>query len=199
MNYWENIESLIRDYGIPIDRKKGTSHPKYKEMIYPVDYGYINNTTAIDNNEIDIFTGTKKKEGINGIMNTVDMKKKDAETKVIYNCTKKEIKEILRTKNAYLTEKELSEFNTMLSRSANETPLDVFVKNWYLTQDTQDKIPAWLLLGFEELIERDGLPENTSASMLIRKTLSDILKTKGINKEVIATRAKLKLKSEWQY
>src|SRR3990170_261412 len=107
----------------------------------------------------------------------------------------RDIKEILRTKNSYLTEKELTEFNTLVSRS-NESPIEVFIKNYYLVQDSTSKLPAWLLIGFEEYIEKKGLPENTSAEAVIRRTLSEILKAEGINKEVISTRAKLKLRTE---
>jgi inorganic pyrophosphatase len=77
-----------------IDRKKGCSHPKYQNMIYPVDYGYIKNTRSMDNNEIDIFYGTDRNHEINGILCTIDIMKNDSEIKVLYNCSDNEIETI---------------------------------------------------------------------------------------------------------
>lgn len=31
-----------------IDRPKGSAHPRYPEFIYKVDYGYLKNTSSID-------------------------------------------------------------------------------------------------------------------------------------------------------
>lgn len=38
-----------------IDRPKNSVHPKYKEMIYPINYGYIENTVSGDGEEIDVY------------------------------------------------------------------------------------------------------------------------------------------------
>ena len=38
-----------------IDRKKGSRHPKFKDMIYPLNYGYITNTKGGDGEEIDVY------------------------------------------------------------------------------------------------------------------------------------------------
>jgi hypothetical protein len=109
----------------------------------------------------------------------------------------KEIAEILRIKQPYLTEKELSEFNNLIIRSRGSTPLEVFIQHYYLTKDSTSKIPTWILIGFNEYAERKGLAEGVLGDTVIRKLLQDILKQEGITKEVIAKRAKLKLKMEW--
>jgi len=94
MSYWESLEKLIKENGITIDRKKGSRHPRYSDLIYVVDYGYINNTKSMDNNEIDIYKGSGNSNGINGIFCTIDSLKKDSEIKVVINCDKKEIEAI---------------------------------------------------------------------------------------------------------
>ena len=50
------------DYGILgkrvtviVDRKMGSTHPKYKDMIYPVNYGYVPDAFAPDGEEQDAY------------------------------------------------------------------------------------------------------------------------------------------------
>lgn len=38
-----------------VDRKKGTCHPKHKDIIYPVNYGYIPGIIAPDGEEQDAY------------------------------------------------------------------------------------------------------------------------------------------------
>jgi len=38
-----------------IDRPLGSSHPKYPDMIYPVNYGYIKGITAPDGDDQDAY------------------------------------------------------------------------------------------------------------------------------------------------
>jgi len=95
MKYWDSLDLLVSGHKIVIDRPKGSSHPKYKEAVYPVDYGYLENTSAIDGGGVDIFTGSLKDNKIQGIICTVDSFKNDAEIKIMYNCTKDEIKSAL--------------------------------------------------------------------------------------------------------
>jgi inorganic pyrophosphatase len=89
--YWERLDKLIKDNGIIVDRKKGSVHPKYESIVYPINYGYIKNTTSMDNGGIDVFCGTKGNNDIQGILCTIDILKKDSEIKVLYSCTDEEI------------------------------------------------------------------------------------------------------------
>lgn len=88
----EKLDFLLENNKICIDRKKGTKHLKYPNIIYPLDYGYIKNTTSMNNNGIDIIVGTNEQCGIQGILCTIDLLKNDSEIKIVYNCTEKEIK-----------------------------------------------------------------------------------------------------------
>jgi inorganic pyrophosphatase len=48
-------EYIGNEFEIIIDRKKGSHHPKYPDMIYPINYGYLPNTRSNDNEEIDCY------------------------------------------------------------------------------------------------------------------------------------------------
>ncbi len=38
-----------------VDRKMGSTHPKYKDMVYPVNYGYVPDVFAPDGEEQDAY------------------------------------------------------------------------------------------------------------------------------------------------
>jgi inorganic pyrophosphatase len=89
--YWKKLNTLVKTHRIIVDRQKGTRHPKYKDLIYTLDYGYLENTSSMDNNGIDIIIGSKQSNTIEGIICTIDQIKNDSEIKIIFNCTEDEI------------------------------------------------------------------------------------------------------------
>jgi inorganic pyrophosphatase len=93
--YWDALKRLVQEHKIIIDRPKGSAHPKYPTIIYPIAYGYLENTTTVDGNGIDIFVGSLGSNTIQGIICTVDLLKHDAEIKILYNCTSDEIQSAL--------------------------------------------------------------------------------------------------------
>ena len=89
--FWIKLDRLTAEHQVVVDRPKGSRHPRYPEMVYPLDYGYLEGTTTIDGNGIDIWQGTAVHRQLTSIACTVDMKKKDAEIKLIIGCTEEEI------------------------------------------------------------------------------------------------------------
>ena len=87
---WPVWEKLIEKNGVTIDRPYQSAHPKHPSIIYPINYGYINNTLSSDDEEVDIFIGTASNKLVAAII-TTDFRKGDTEWKLIYNCTPEEI------------------------------------------------------------------------------------------------------------
>ena len=98
-DFWTALDQLVSDSEIVIDRPKGSTHPKYPDFIYKVDYGYINNTTSMDGQGIDVWVGTGGKQGIDAIMCIVDLMKRDSEIKILIGCTEEEKEMIYHTHN----------------------------------------------------------------------------------------------------
>lgn len=48
-------EYLGKKITVTIDRPLGSRHPKYKETIYPINYGYVSGTRAGDGEPIDAY------------------------------------------------------------------------------------------------------------------------------------------------
>lgn len=56
--FWVYLDELITQSKIIIDRPKGSVHPRYTQIAYELDYGYLNGTKSSDNEGIDVWIGT---------------------------------------------------------------------------------------------------------------------------------------------
>ncbi|KOA55194.1 hypothetical protein BAAA27672_04440 [Bifidobacterium animalis subsp. animalis ATCC 27672] len=73
--YWRILDGLAATSTIVIDGPKGTSHPRYPDSIYPVDYGYLRDTASMDGSGIDVWVGTGLC-GIDAIICVADLVKR---------------------------------------------------------------------------------------------------------------------------
>ena len=87
---WEAWEALVAANGVTIDRPYRSAHPQFADIVYPIDYGYVNGTMASDGHEVDIFVGSSR-TGLLGTMVTTDHRREDREFKLIYDCSPEEI------------------------------------------------------------------------------------------------------------
>lgn len=87
---WVEWETQVRYGGITIDRPRLSRHPRYPEIIYPLDYGYVNGTLSTDGEELDIFVGTAA-TGLVGVEHTRDFRRGDEEPKLLFNCSPVEV------------------------------------------------------------------------------------------------------------
>jgi inorganic pyrophosphatase len=87
---WEAWGRLIARAGITIDRPRHKPHPRYPEIIYPLDYGYVNGTLGTDGDAVDVFVGTAT-TGLVGAILTTDYRQQDREAKLLFNCTPAEV------------------------------------------------------------------------------------------------------------
>lgn len=85
---------LVESGSIILDRPKGNAHPRYPEMIYPLDYGYLENTSAADGGGIDVWIGSMSQKTLTGILCTFDRLKRDAEIKLLIGCTREDVETI---------------------------------------------------------------------------------------------------------
>ena len=90
-DFWKAIDALVSSGKIVIDRPKGSLHPRFPNIKYEVDYGYIENTSSMDGGGIDVWLGSLAAKQVNAIICTVDLMKKDSEIKLLIGCTEKEI------------------------------------------------------------------------------------------------------------
>ncbi len=98
ISFWQAMAELLATNPIIIDRPRGSVHPRYPDVIYPLDYGYLENTTASDGGGIDVWLGSlnplEHKKGaktLTGILCTFDRLKRDAEIKLLIGCNEEDV------------------------------------------------------------------------------------------------------------
>ena len=97
--FWNALDRLVAESTVIIDRPQGSRHPRYPDMLYEVDYGYLQNTTAMDGGGIDVWRGSAPSRGIDAIVCIVDLLKRDAEIKILIGCTEEEKRKIIQLHN----------------------------------------------------------------------------------------------------
>ena len=93
--FWQKLDTLYLSSQLVVDRPKNTCHYKYSNLVYPVDYGYLSDSTGSDQSPIDVFKGSVKSTKVGAIVVTADILKKDCEAKLLIGCTDEEIENIL--------------------------------------------------------------------------------------------------------
>ena len=89
-NFWNLMDELVAKSKIIIDRPKGSVHPRYHQIVYELDYGYLEDTKSSDNEGIDVWIGTDAEQKLDAIICTVDLVKRDSEIKLLIGCTSAE-------------------------------------------------------------------------------------------------------------
>ncbi|QOR35294.1 inorganic pyrophosphatase [Clostridium sp. 'deep sea'] len=97
--FWLTLDKLVKESKIIIDRPKGTVHPRFKNFVYKVDYGYLKGTNSMDGGGIDIYLGSNKNKEIDAIMCIVDLMKRDSEIKILIGCNQQEKELVYQTHN----------------------------------------------------------------------------------------------------
>ena len=97
--FWAALDKLIAASEIIIDRPRHSAHPRYPDMIYPVDYGYLAGSASMDGEGIDLWRGTAEENRLTALICTVDLMKRDSEIKLLIGCTEAEIQTVLAFHN----------------------------------------------------------------------------------------------------
>lgn len=96
-DFWSKLSAFLAEAPLVIDRPKGSRHPRFPEVIYPLDYGYLEGTNGGDGDGIDFWLGSIAGEHqLVGALISVDSLKRDVELKLLVNCTESEIETIVQ-------------------------------------------------------------------------------------------------------
>jgi len=98
-DFWLALDRLVAACGLKIDRPRGSSHSRYPDLLYPLDYGYLEGTRSGDGDGIDVWLGSLPCQIVTAIVCTLDLEKRDAEVKLLLSCTPQEVRRILDIHN----------------------------------------------------------------------------------------------------
>ena len=96
-DFWHLADRLVAAHALIIDRPCGSRHPLHADVVYPLDYGYLDGTTAMDGGGIDCWRGSLPDSVVTGIIATIDVAKADAKVKLLIGCTETEMEAVLCT------------------------------------------------------------------------------------------------------
>ena len=97
--FWSALDAIVQESEVVIDRPKGSHHPNFPSFVYPLDYGYLKDTSSMDGGGIDVWVGSDPSRRIDAIVCTVDLLKKDSEIKILIGCTEDEKQMVLAKHN----------------------------------------------------------------------------------------------------
>ena len=98
--FWAAFDRLTAETDLVIDRPRGSRHPRFPDRVYPLDYGYLDGTTATDGGGVDVWRGSEPRPHVVGLIVTVRLAKRDAEVKLLLGCGNAEIDAALAFHNA---------------------------------------------------------------------------------------------------
>ena len=97
--FWIFLDLLVAQHPVVIDRPKGSYHPEHPQILYEVDYGYLEGTSSMDGEGIDVWRGSCPSPALTALICTVDLFKRDSEIKLLLGCTEEEIQTVLAFHN----------------------------------------------------------------------------------------------------
>ena len=98
-DFWFKLDQLVAASNLKIERPKGSSHPRHSSLVYPLDYGYLQDTRSGDGNDIDVWIGSLFSKTVTAVICSVDLEKRDTEIKILLGCTSEESRIILNIHN----------------------------------------------------------------------------------------------------
>ena len=97
--FWNAPDRLLQESQIVIDRPKGSTHPRFPHVCYPMNYGYLAGTASMDGDGTDLWRGSLQTQTADAVICTVDLMKRDSEIKLMLGCTEEEKRIILDFQN----------------------------------------------------------------------------------------------------
>ena len=95
--FWQKIDTLFYSNQLVITRQKNDRHPLYPNLIYPTQYGYLEDT--LPDEGISVYKGSLEASKVDALVIAADILKKDLEVKMLVGCTPEEEKQILHFLN----------------------------------------------------------------------------------------------------
>jgi inorganic pyrophosphatase len=114
--FWQKLDSIYFASSIVITQPQGSMHSTFANLVYPVDYGYLNDTLSQDLLGIAIYKGKGSAYSVEAILVAADILKKDIEVKLLVGCSQEEVDKILRFVNQTEYQK------TIIVRRGNDVP-----------------------------------------------------------------------------
>lgn len=119
--FWQKVDTVFLSSHLKVEHKKGETHTKFQNLIYPTEYGHLED--AGNGDGISVYLGSKNHNEISAIVVAADVLQKTIDAKLLVGCTEEEIVEVLHFLNQTDYQK------TVLIRRGQEVPSWGFTEN----------------------------------------------------------------------
>ena len=85
--FWTRLDRLVQESTVVVDRPRGARHPRFPELVYPMDYRYLAETRTTDDGGVDVWLGSLAEWRVTSVLITVEPLKRDVEIKLLVGCT----------------------------------------------------------------------------------------------------------------
>ncbi|MBE6122302.1 MAG: Inorganic pyrophosphatase [Solobacterium sp.] len=96
--FWQKVDTLFLSSDLKVSRKKGETHPRFKNLIYPVDYGRLADTAEVAP-EVSVYIGSEAHTVVTALVVAADILQKTLDVKILVGCTEEETDAVLRFLN----------------------------------------------------------------------------------------------------
>ena len=117
--FWQKVDAAYMSGDYKTIYKKGTVHPHYPDLVFPCDYGHVDN--GVDDTSLRIFRGTKNKK-VEAVVVCANLLEKELTAIILVGVNEEEEEEILKFLNSNDFQK------TIIIRRGKEIP------NWAITE-----------------------------------------------------------------
>jgi inorganic pyrophosphatase len=92
--FFDELDRLHTMSSVIIDRPAGSTHPRFLTVRYPIDDGNLEGTRGGDGEGVDLFVGSAHGVRVVAAAVTVDLARRDAEVKILADCSSVEVERI---------------------------------------------------------------------------------------------------------
>jgi inorganic pyrophosphatase len=97
--FWQKVDTLYLSSKLNIIHRKGDTHPRFKNLIYPVSYGKLEDTAETGGSGISVYVGTGSHGVVTALVIAADILEKSLDVKILAGCTDEETEDVLRFLN----------------------------------------------------------------------------------------------------
>ena len=114
--FWQKLDTMIFTLDYRQIRAVGDVHPEYPNLIYPLEYGYLDDPDRDGHVVAKVFKGSLDTRKSDEIIVCVDILKKNFDIKILMGCTPEEQTKVLEFLNQTAFQK------TVLIRRGDDMP-----------------------------------------------------------------------------
>lgn len=114
--FWQKIDTFFLSGQLKVLHKKGETHPKFSNMIYPVDFGRLTDISGTNPDGVSVYLGSNERNTVTCLIVAADILEKSLDVKILARCTEEEEIEVLHFLNQTDYQK------TVLIRRGSEIP-----------------------------------------------------------------------------